>query len=414
MKRQENKACGADIHKRFLMACILSRDGSKVLNRFDMTVEGVLCFASWLKDNNCKKVAVESTGNYWHLVYQVLDDEFEFILGNAFKTRRHSGAKTDKRDAEWLAELCLNNQIEPSMILPKEDRELRALTRARKGYVDFRSKLKARTIQELEACTIKLASELSDVFGKSGRHVLQGLVDGRSADAIVESIPSEKVKKNKEMIKQAIIAGLSPISIFLIKSHIQMIDGVDKKLVQLDAQISRLLKARKRDVEIAMSIPGIGFVSAAAILSEIGDYRNFASGKKLAAFSGLDPSVYESAGKRYNGKITKMGSKYLRRMIIECPHALSRTKAKTQLKRFFLRIMARRGKNIATVALARKMLVVLHHLLINQEMYKDDGLAKPKNVKVSFSEESNYPSLDEMIEVLVGAGYFVKKDSQGG
>ena len=108
------------------------------------------------------------------------------------------------------------------MILPKEDRELRALTRARKGYVDFRSKLKARTIQELEACTIKLASELSDVFGKSGRHVLQGLVDGRSADVIVESIPSKKVKKNKEKIKQAIIAGLSPISIFLIKSHIQM------------------------------------------------------------------------------------------------------------------------------------------------------------------------------------------------
>jgi len=66
MKRQENKACGADIHKRFLMACILSRDGSKVLNRFDMTVEGVLGFASWLKDNNCKKVALESTGNYWH------------------------------------------------------------------------------------------------------------------------------------------------------------------------------------------------------------------------------------------------------------------------------------------------------------------------------------------------------------
>ena len=79
-----------------------------------------------------------------------------------------------------------------------------------------------------------------------------------------------------------------------------------------------------------------------------------------------------------------------------------------------MRIMARRGKNIATVALARKMLMVLHHLLINQEMYKDDGLDKPKNVKVSFSEESNYPSLDEMIKVLAGAGYFVKKDPQGG
>ncbi|MDD4162367.1 MAG: IS110 family transposase [Methanothrix sp.] len=414
MRKQQDKACGADIHKRFLMACILSRDGSKVLNQFEMTVEGILSFSSWLKENNCKKVAVESTGNYWHLVYQVLDNEFEFILGNAFKTRRHYGAKTDKRDAEWLAELCLNNQIEPSRILPKEDRELRALTRARKGYVDFRSKLKTRTIQELEACTIKLASELSDVFGKSGRHILQGLIDCRRDDDIIQTIPSKRVRKNKDRIKQAIQVGLSPISIFLIASHLQMIDEVDKKLVQLDAQISRLLKTRKKDVKIAMSMPGISFVSAAAILSEIGDYRKFASGKKLAAFCGIDPSVYESAGKRYTGKITKSGSKYLRRMMIECAHAFSKTKARTHLKRFYLRIMARRGKNIATVALARKMLVVLHHLLINQEIYEDDGLAKPRNVKVSFSEGPNFPSLDEMIKVLVDAGYFVKKESLGG
>ena len=193
-----------------------------------------------------------------------------------------------------------------------------------------------------------------------------------------------------------------------------MIDEVDKKLMQLDAQISRLLKARKKDVEIAMSMPGISFVSASAILSEIGDYRKFASGKKLAAFCGIDPSVYESAGKRYTGKITKMGSKYLRRMMVECAHAFSKTKARTHLKRFYLRIMARRGKNIATVALARKMRVVLHHLLINQETYKDDGLAKPKNVKVSISEEQDFPSLDEMVKVLVSAGYFVKKESNGG
>jgi len=76
--------------------------------------------------------------------------------------------------------------------------------------------------------------------------------------------------------------------------------------------------------------------------------------------------------------------------------------------------MARRGKNVAIVALARKMLIVLHHLLVNQEIYKDNGLAKSKEVKVRFSEESNYPSLEEMIEVLLGAGYLVKKDSQGG
>jgi transposase len=414
MKKQRDKACGADIHKRFLMACILSRDGSKLIDRFDMTVEGILSFESWLRTNNCMKVAVESTGNYWHLVHQVLEDDFEFILGNAYLTRRHAGAKTDKLDSEWLAELCLNNQIKPSIILPAKDRELRALTRARKGYMDSRTKLKSRTIQELEACTIKLASEISDVFGKSGRHILQGLIDGKSIDDIIQTIPSKRVKKNKEMIKQAIQAGLSPVSVFLIRSHLQLIDEIDKKIAQIDIETRRLIKARKSDLEIAMSMPGIGFVSAVAILSEIGDYMNFENGKKLAAFCGIDPSVYESAGKKFTGPITKRGSKYLRRMIIECAHALSKTKAKTHLKRFFLRVMARRGKNVAIVALARKMLIVLHHLLVNQEIYKDNGLAKSKEVKVRFSEESNYPSLEEMIEVLLGAGYLVKKDSQGG
>jgi transposase len=115
-------------------------------------------------------------------------------------------------------------------------------------------------------------------------------------------------------------------------------------------------------------MPGIGFVSAVAILSEVGDYRNFKKGEQLAAFSGLDPSVYESAGKKYTGPITKMGSKYLRRMMVECAHALTMTKAKTRLKRFYLRILAKKGKKIAIVALARKMLCILYHLLIGHRL----------------------------------------------
>jgi transposase len=414
MTQQQDKACGADIHKDFLVACILSREGSKVIDKFDMTVEGILNFEDWLKANGCNKVAVESTGNYWHLVYQVLEDDFEFILANAFQTRGHPGAKTDRLDAEWLAELCLNNQIKPSRILPEKDRELRALTRARKGYMDFRSKLKSRTIQELEACTIKLSSVLSDIFGKTGRHILQGLIDGKNIDDIVQKLPSKRIKKSKEEIKAAIQAGLRPVSMFLVQTHLQMMDDTDKKIEQIDIECRRLIQRRKTDLEIAMSMPGIGFVSAVAILSEIGDYRNFKKGEQLAAFSGLDPSVYESAGKKYTGPITKKGSKYLRRMMIECAHALSNTKAKTRLKRFYLRVLAKKGKKVAIVALARKMLCILYHLLVNQEMYKDDGLEKPKQVKVKYSDISNCPSLEEMIKIIGEAGYRVTKESPEG
>jgi transposase len=409
MKQEQDKACGADIHKRFLTATILSRDGSKVLDEFEMTIGGIISFKSWLESNGCSKVAVESTGNYWHLVYQVLEDDIEFILANAYQTRKHAGAKTDKRDSEWLAELCLNNQIEPSRIFPREDRELRALTRARKGYVDMRTKLKARIIQELEACTIKLSSAISDVFGKSGRYILRGLIEGRNTEDIIRNIPSKRVKRNQDKIREAIQAGLSPESIFLLRSHLQMMDEVEKNIKELEIEAQKLIKSRKSDLEIVMSVPGIGFVSGVTILSEIGDYRDFNTGEQLASYCGITPSVYGSAGKIYCGHITKHGSKYLRRMAIEVAHAMTKVKSNTRLKRFYLRLLAKKGIKVAIVALARKILCLVHHLLVNRETYKDENMAKPKRIRIRYSDRSSYPTLEEMIKVITKAGYLVKK-----
>ncbi len=145
--------------------------------------------------------------------------------------------------------------------------------------MDFRGKLKSRIIQELEACTVKLSSVLSDVFGKTGRQILEGLINGISIDDIVQKLPSKRIKKSKEEIKEAIQAGLTPISMFLLQSHLDLIDDVDKKIEQIDIECRRLIQRRKTDLEIAMSMPGISFVSAVAILSEIGDYRNFKRGE---------------------------------------------------------------------------------------------------------------------------------------
>ena len=409
MSGKREIACGVDVHNRFIVATILSSDGLKLQDRFETNLEELLKFKDWLKDNGCHKVALESTGNYWLPIYHVLEGSVNFILANAYQIKHIPGRKTDALDSEWIAEICLKNLISPSRIFPRYHRELRSLTRTRESLMKVRTKIKNRVTHELEAACIKLSSVLSDVFGKSGRHIVEGLLNGMDLEEILESIPSRKVKAIKEEIRGTIQSNLSALQIFLIQSHLDMIDAITKQIVEIDAKISDQISSRNEDMRIALSMPGMGVVSASTILAEVGDFRDFSSPEKLAAYCGLVPSVYQSAGKQINGHITKHGSPHIRSMIIEVAHAIIRTKRNSRLKKFFLRVKARRGMKIGVVALARKVLCILYHLLISQETYQDDLLSKPRSVRYS-NVQSTSMSLDEMIKTIIKAGYEVKKN----
>jgi transposase len=113
-------------------------------------------------------------------VHAILENKVELILANPHQIKHTPGRKTDASGSEWIAEIALNNLIDPSRILPKEDRELRRLTRARESLVKIRSQMKNQVHQGLESCSIKLSSVLSDSFGKSGRHILDGLIKGKA------------------------------------------------------------------------------------------------------------------------------------------------------------------------------------------------------------------------------------------
>jgi len=225
----------------------------------------------------------------------------------------------------------------------------------------------------------------------------------------LESIPSRQVRAIKEEIRGIIQSNLSPTQIFLIRSHLDVIDDITKRIAEIDSKISDLIISRSEDMRIASSMPGMGIISASTILAEIGDFRDFSSPDKLAAYCGLVPSVYQSAGKLINGHITKHGSPHIRAMIIEVAHAIIRTKRNSKLKKFFLRIKARRGTKIGLVALARKVLCILYHLIISQETYQDDSLGKPRSIKCS-SVQSTSMSLDDMIRTIIKAGYEVRKN----
>jgi transposase len=413
MEKQRNKVCGADIHKKFLVATILSRDGAKTTERFGMMLDDILKFKEWVIENNCDQVAVESTGVYWVPIHTVLENKIEVIVANAYKIKHTPGRKTDVRDSEWLAELCLNGMIEPSRIFPNEDRELRTLTRARESLVNNSTQMKNRVHQALESSCIKISSVLSDIFGKSGRHILDGLLEGRSIDEILAGIKSKKVTKKEQELREAIKNGLDPAKVLIIQNCLELIEEIQKKIKKLDMEIMSRIRRMKEDLDIAMSIPGIAFTSASAILAEIGDYRDFANGEKLAAWCGLTPKVSQSANMLVTGSITKQGSKHVRRMLIQVAHAISRTK-NSVLKRFFLKIKAKKGAKKAAVALARKLLCILHHLLINREMYQENGNTKSKSVKFDRTSSPIKMTEQDMINILSNAGYTIKKMDSGG
>jgi transposase len=409
MNIRVEKACGIDVHKSFLVATILTCDASKETKEFNTGLEDLINLRDWLMERHCQRVAIESTGIYWIPVYTCLEGKVETIVANARQIKNMPGRKTDYLDSEWLAEICLNGQIKPSFIPSKEIRELRDLTRTRTKTTQTMTAFKNRVHKVLEKANIRISGVLSELFGIAGLQILNALLDKKNIDEVLKKV--KRIGKKKAAIKEAVRGELSQTDIWLIRECLETIDFLKKKINLLDSMINqRIENTKKQDhMQILMSIPGISFTSASAILAEIGDINVFPNPKSLVGWSGLAPSLNESAGKSSNGHITKKGSKYLRRMLVQCAHVIAGHRP-NRLRFFFQRILMKKGKKIAIVALARKLLSIIHHLLKNNEKYSEDSL-KPKQIKqLKFQSISEF-SLDEMIEIISRAGYTVDKGS---
>lgn len=245
-------------------------------------------------------------------------------------------------------------------------------------------------------------------------HCLRGKLLCKDIDEIIRTIPSGRVRKNAEEIREALLTNLTQVQIISINISLSLIDSVNQKIHEIDEEIQSRIQNRQKDLEIVMSVPGIDFVSGVTILAEIGNYRDFSSPEMLASYFGLVPYVYQSGGKLYTGPITKQGSKHMRWILVQVAHSASKVK-RSRLRKFFLRIRARRGSNVAAVALARKILCILYHLLINQEMYEEVTITRSKPSKHRISETSlpEEMTLEDMIKVIRQSGYSVDKVDRG-
>jgi transposase len=246
---------------------------------------------------------------------------------------------------------------------------------------------------------VQQLASLTDIFGKSGRLILEALTGGKKLDEALDKCPKSVLKKREE-IKVCVMGALGPSDLFQLKVCLDMVDSLEVKIGALDSEIRRLVDT---DVVGRLSrVPGLSEVSASALIAELGDAKRFLSEKQVGAYAGLVPSVRQSGKRRWMGGITKHGSKWFRRVLVQC--ALAAIKVKdSRFRLFYLRIKSGKGHNVAIVALARKLLVVVHHLLVTGEDYVEEGLKK-KRLKVIRPRDLSVP-FEEALGLLMRSGF---------
>ncbi len=406
-----NKVCGVDVHTSFLAVTVLDRGGERSYREFGTDVGSLLEFKDWVLGEGCDRVAFESTGVYWTPVFNVLEGYVEVYLANAYHIKHINGKKTDQSDSDWIAQLCLGDLIKPSRIFPAWERGLRNLTRLRASLVEDRTRCKNRVHKALQSCNIKIGGVLSDAFGLSGTIILNGIMGGLGIDEVLGRLP-KKMRKKEGLLREILRNAMDPANLLVMRENLDMIRVIEDKIRHVEGEILSLLESRKEDMDILMSVPGVRQVGAFTILGELGDYHDFEDGDKLASWSGLTPSVYQSADKLMTGHITKQGSRRMRWIMTEVAQAAAKTRG-TMLSRFFHRIKMKKGYKTAAIALARKMLCIIHHLLKNRETYREEEYKKKPTPLKTIPRTPM--TQEEMIKTLKEANYIVykKKPSRG-
>lgn len=369
------RCCGLDIHKKSVVACLLTPQGKQVRTFGTMTQE-ILAMADWLSEASCTHVAMESTGVYWKPIYNLLEgyEQFELLVVNAAHIKAVPGRKTDVKDAEWIGDLLRHGLLRGSFVPDAAQRELRELTRHRITLVRERSRIVNRLQKVLEDANIKLASVATDIMGVSGRAMLEGLAGGQTDPSVLANLAKGRLRDKHKELAQALQGRFKAHHRFMIIEHLGHIDYLDEAIERVSAEIEEKIApfVTEGELEALDSVSGIGIRAAQVLVGEIGtDMSRFPSAGHLASWAGICPGNKQSGGKRLSGKTTK-GSPWLRQVLMEAAHGAGHTK-NTYLSALYRRIAARRGHKKALVAVAHAILVIVYHVLSRKENYQELG-----------------------------------------
>ncbi len=279
---------GLDVHKKTVVACVITPNGQKgwqkEIRTFSTMTKDLLNLSDWLVSKNCTHVAMESTGEYWRPVFNILEGNFEVMLVNARHIKAVPGRKTDIKDSQWIAELLQHGLLRASFIPPIEQRDLRDLTRHRRNFIRERVNLINRVQKVLESANIKLASVVSDITGVSSKAMLKALVEGNNTPELMAQLARGKMKQKHDLLVEALEGRVRSHQQFILSQLLSQIEHLEKTIELFDHKIEEYCQPFEKAVELVDTIPGIARRTAEILVSEIGtDMSRFPSAEHLAA-----------------------------------------------------------------------------------------------------------------------------------
>ena len=403
--------CGVDVHKSFLVATIIKTTSgvqpSYHKKRFSTFNNSILEFKQWLLDNSCRDVCMESTGKYWVPVFNLLEDELNVTIANPKWVKAVKGNKDDTKDSKWIGDLFRLGLVPGSYIPCKPIRILREFTRYRYKLTSCRSSEKNRFQNALTVCNVALDSVVSDIFGKSATSVIDYLLKQSDNSINHEEISSRllrSLKKKSESVIESIegyqMTDAQKYRIRLVHAHM---DYITSTISDIDSMIDSLVEPYENAVQLLCTIPGIDRSSAIIIISEIGtDMTQFSNSKRLCCWAGLTPGNNESAGKKKSVRITRAGV-YLKPALVQVAHAAVKSNKSPYYKAKYERIMKRRGKKRAIIAVARMILTAVYHMLSTGEAWNPTDLYKidmPEPLKNKQKEKA----VKQAMKLLIAEG----------
>lgn len=367
-------AAGIDVHRNAVVVSVRSRRSKKEqveTRTFETFHDSLVEMAGWLEEQQVPVVGLESTGVYWMPVVRVLQERSPKLLVwlvNPLEVKKVPGRKTDVNDSQWISKLTMHGLVSPSMLPSKQLQELRALTRFRTRVVAARTSCSNQVVKQMEVFGIKLPSVCSDPLGKSGRAMLDALLEGTSSPSQIAQLARGTLRKKIPLLERAACGSFSAASRIVLRQLLARLDQLDRDINALDAEIATLLMPMRECAELLRTAPGFDDIVIAAVLAEIGpDMSVFPSADSIAAWAGLSPGSNESAGKTKRAPVRK-GNRYLRTILVQAAWAATNT-LKTFWHTTFRRLVGRLGPKKTIIAIARKMLVAAYYMLRDRRPY---------------------------------------------
>lgn len=376
------RVAALDLGKAVLEVCVrvphASKPGRRMqeLRRYGTTTSALLELADWLRGCQVTRVVMESTSSYWKGAFYLLEAEgFDCWLVNARDVKNVPGRpKTDKADAVWLAKVAERGMCRPSLVHPAPIRQLRDLTRYRRSLIRDQAREKQRVEKLLEDAQIKLSAQVSDLFGVSGRLMLQQLIDtaGRHSPSEVAELAKGRMRPKIPQLREALRGFFTEHHGVLLAMMLDNIDRLGAQITALDHRIEQVIAPFAHQVAQLVEITGVGATAAQELIAEIGvDMSRFPSAAHLVSWARFAPGIHESAGKKKNKGRLK-GDPWLAGAVGNIAATCARTDSFLGAR--YRRIARRRGKLKAIVAVGNSVLTIVYHLLSDpNNRYADLG-----------------------------------------